>query len=479
MSAAARFRYHGRVRASLRFLRALALLTACGGDPGSHDTSATGTSSGAGSFGTGDTTGEATGEATGTSTAEPTTSASAGTSSASTSGGQSTGETGDETTGGPVMSEDEILLRKAIAGEVDPGEAVQTIRGRGGFPVAAASGGFLFACLCGQGDWTLAGDHNAWSPEPMDLAGPLWWIEAEVPQPDGSLYKFHEPGTMQWIADPQGRRYGFDANGRFSLVRASAAHLERWYAIDGADVGLVPRDLQVWVPQGGVFTHALYTHDGQNLFDPEAFWGGWHLQDSVPPGVLVVGIDNTPDRMEEYTHVVDVIDGQTYGGKGAAYAQLVDAVIRPRMEAAYGPAEVVGTMGSSLGGLISLVIADQYPTRYAMALSLSGTLGWGSIGENNETVLERYMKAGKREFSIYLDSGGGGTCVDADMDGIEDDDPNSADNYCENAQMLGILQGLGYALDADVFYVHDADAPHNEAAWGARVDVPLQIFAGI
>jgi hypothetical protein len=39
------------------------------------------------------------------------------------------------------------------------------------------------------------------------------------------------------------------------------------------------------------------------------------------------------------------------GGQAAAYAELIDGVIRPRMEAAYGAAEVVGTMGSSLGGL--------------------------------------------------------------------------------------------------------------------------------
>jgi pimeloyl-ACP methyl ester carboxylesterase len=80
-------------------------------------------------------------------------------------------------------------------------------------------------------------------------------------------------------------------------------------------------------------------------------------------------------------------------------------------------------MGSSLGGLISLVIADRFPDRYDMAISMSGTVGWGSITLQNETILERYMAAGKRDFAIYVDSGGDGTCGDADMDGIDDDDP--------------------------------------------------------
>jgi hypothetical protein len=343
--------------------------------------------------------------------------------------------------------------------------------------VATATGGFLFACLCGQGDWNLVGDHNAWADAPMDTTGPLWWAEAEVPAPDGSLYKFHEATDDLYIADPLGRRYGFDDFGRYSIVRATAAHLERWYAIAGE--GLQPRDLQVHVPTGGLFTHVLYVHDGQNLFDPDAIWGGWGLQKSVPPNMLIVGIDNTPARMDEYTHVPDIIDIDEIGGQGETYADFVDGVVRPRMEAAYGPAAVVGTMGSSLGGLISLVIADRFPERYDMAITMSGTVGWGSIGLHNETIIERYAAAGKRGFAIYVDSGGGGTCGDADMDGIDDDDPQASDNYCENAQLLGILGDLGWVEGADLWYQYDPGAPHNEAAWGARVDVPLAAFASL
>lgn len=404
-----------------------------------------------------------------------------GSASASGTTGDATGDptTGDDpTTGGPAMSEDEILLRKAIAGEVDPADAMQTIAGRGGHPVATAVGGFLFACLCGPGAWSLAGDHNGWVPAPMSTTGPLFWIETDVAAPDGSLYKFTD-GQDAWVADPLGRRYGFDAFGRYSLVRASAPHLERWYAIDGSGFDLASRDLQVWVPEGGAFTHALYTHDGQNLFDPDAFWGGWHLQDTVPPGMLIVGIDNTGQfRFDDYTHVPDDIGQGPLGGKGDAYADLVETVIRPRMEAAYGPADVVGTMGSSLGGLISLVIADRYPTRYDMAISMSGTLGWGSLALNNETIIERYAAAGKRDFAIYLDSGGGGTCADLDMDGIEDDG-DFFDNYCTNLQLETLLEKLGYTPDVDLHYVYAPDAEHNEAEWAARVDVPLGLFADL
>lgn len=449
-------------------LLALSSLLACGDassvvSEGSGSTSLASSSFGPGSSATGASSSAET-------TGPPTTSAS--TDSAATS------DSSGDPTGGPPMTEDEILLRRAIAGEVDPFAAMETIAGRGGLPVLTGTGSFLFACLCGPGAWNLAGDHNGWTPEPMELAEPLWWIEAEIAQPDGSLYKFHEPGSMTWVADPLGRRYGFDDFGRYSLVRASAPHLERWYAIADEKLGLVPRDLQVYVPQDGAFTHAVYAHDGKNLFDPAAFWGGWHLDESAPPGLLVVGIDQTADRFDEYTPSPDTLDGTPFGGDGALYAELVDSVIRPRMEAAYGPAQVTGTMGSSLGGLISLVIADLYPDRYAMAISMSGTLGWGSLEQHNETILERYAAAGKRDFWIYLDSGGAGPCADLDMDGVEDD-TNSKDNYCTTAQMRGVLEAQGYQQDVDLFYVHAPGAEHNEAAWAARVGVPLQRFMEI
>lgn len=439
------------------------------GGPGSFGSSGEGpTSEGSGVL----PTGEASSAETGESGASESSASSVSTVDATTEDAT----TDDATTGEPMVSEDEALMRAAIAGEVDASEALATIAGRDGLPVITTTGSFLFGCLCGPGTWNLSGDHNGWTDTPMAATGALLWAEEEVAGADGSLYKFHESGGDVWIADPLGRRYGFDDFGRFSLVRASAAHLERWFALAGE--GLQPRDLQVWVPDGGNFSHALYVHDGQNLFDPESIWGGWHLQDSVPPGVLVVGIDNTPARLDEYTHVPDALDGQMIGGLGDDYADYVDGTVRPRMEAAYGAAEVVGTMGSSLGGLIAFAIADRFPDRYAMAISLSGTMGWGSIEMNNETMIERYAAAGHREFALYLDSGGVGTCADMDADGIEDDG-DANDNYCENLQFKGVLEGIGYDEGTDLWYVHDPDGVHNEQFWAARVGAPMATFAGL
>jgi len=71
---------------------------------------------------------------------------------------------------------------------------------------------------------------------------------------------------------------------------------------------------------------------------------------------------------------------------------------------------------------------------------------------------------------------GGPGRADADGDGIDDDDPNAADNYCENVQMRDALVSVGYTLNQDLHYWWEQDAQHNEAAWAARVFRPLQIF---
>lgn len=376
-------------------------------------------------------------------------------------------------------AEDEALLRAAIAGTEDAAEALSTIALRGGLPVETADGTFLFACLCGDGEWGLGGSFNGWAPAPMARAGDLSWIEAEVLLPDGATYKFVDDyDDDTWRSDPQGRRFAWDEYGEISLVRADDAHLERFYGFSGA--GLVPRDLQVWVPDDADFTHLLVAHDGQNLFDPAPAppATSWHLDDSLPPGVLVVGIDNTPDRFDEYTFTTDVLSGTTVGGQAGAYGTFVEETVRPFIEGHYGPPAVRGLLGSSLGGLVSLTIAQDHPDTYDMVLSMSATIGWGSLGTDGETVVDRHRALGHQDVALYLDSGGSGSCYDGDGDGVPDDG-DANDNLCTNSWYRDVLSSeLGYAFDDDLWHWHEAGAGHNEAAWAARVWRPLELFAG-
>lgn len=386
--------------------------------------------------------------------------------------GEDAGTDGGET---PATG-DLATFERILAGEIPVLEGLWTISSSGGWPIETESG-YLFAHLDdGGAPYQLAGDHTGWKTVSMTREAGVYWVESTVSYPDGSLYKFVNAQGEYW-ADPFARRYGYDSYGEYSLVEADGAHLERWIGI--TDGTLAARTVRVWVP-ALVPTHHLYVHDGQNLFDPAAPWGGWRLDESLGPSTLVVGIDNTADRMDEYTHVSDYLGGWV-GGLGDAYADFVEDVVRPLVEAEYGTADTVGVMGSSLGGLISFHQVLRHPGRYAFAASLSGTFGWGSFNTDNETMIERFAAAGVQPTALYLDSGGGpgSGCVDEDGDGINDDTFDSGDNYCETRQMADTLVEGGYIWDEDLWDWWEPDADHNEAAWAARVWRPLGIFEGL
>lgn len=377
-------------------------------------------------------------------------------------------DTHDSAPGDTDPAETDTLLA-TLRNDADAG--LLDVSREGGWP-RRVEDGWLFV-YAEPGSWSLAGDFEGWSGLPMTEDDGFSWIVAEVDEESG--YKF--TNGSDWVPDPWSRQYTYDEFGEMSLVEASSAHLERLFEV--GDGTLVPRTVRAWIPAEEA-THVLYVHDGQNLFDPEAFWGGWQLQDSAPAGMLLVGIDNTVDRMEEYTHVTDVLHGTVYGGEGDAYAAFLQDTVRPLVAETWGEPAVVGTMGSSLGGLIAFHIADQYPGEYAFAASLSGTMGWGSIGTDHETMIQRYTGAGHRGTALYLDSGGNGsTCEDADGDGTNDDDMDSSDNYCENLQLRDVLEGQGYVWDTDLWHWWEPDAEHNEAAWAERVWRPLEIFAAL
>ncbi|GMV12481.1 MAG: hypothetical protein AMXMBFR56_07050 [Polyangiaceae bacterium] len=405
-------------------------------------------------------------------------SASGGGTGGAGTGGTSSGGSGGSGASDAGANDDWALFQSILEGKTDAASGLAKIAASDGFPVQAP-GGFLFVRLDdGKGPYGLAGDHNAWQPSAMQAEAGLYWIVAPIAEPDGKKYKL-EDGAQQLAADPLARRFDYDQYGEYSSVRASAAHLERWLDVGGS--GLPGRSLRVRVPAVAA-THHLYVHDGQNLFDPNGAFGSWKLDESAGPATLLVGIDNAgAARMDEYTHVADVISGQTTGGKGDAYADFVKDVVRPLIEARYGQPQKVGVMGSSLGGLISFHQVLRHPGTWDYAASLSGTFGWGSIGAKNETLIARFAKAGKQDTKLYLDSGGGpgSGCADSDGDGTNDDAPDADDNYCETLQLRDVLASQGYVFDQDLWHWWESGAPHNEAAWAARVFRPLQAFEGM
>lgn len=313
----------------------------------------------------------------------------------------------------------------------------------------------------------VAGDFDGWTGTPLQSASGFRW--AVIPADPGG-YKLTD-GADRWDADPWARAWTVDEFGELSLVSPEGEHFARVHAV--GDDRIPARMLRLLVPAEPV-THVLYAHDGQNLFLDGGAFGSWSLEDSAPPGMLIVGIDNSPDRIPEYTHTPDL----GFDARGADYARYVVETVRPLVRDAWGEPGRVGVMGSSLGGLISLYIGLQYPDDWDFVASLSGSLYWGSAEVDTSTMMDLYRAAGRLPFAVYVDSGGGGTCVDTDGDGVNDDGDDQ-DGYCVTLQMRDVLDELGWTFDVDLWHWWEPGAPHNEAAWAARVFRPLQAFAGL
>jgi|GEM_PF-349293 len=383
-----------------------------------------------------------------------------------------------------ISNTDEYLVRAMMAGERTPENVFATISWSGGWPVETSMDSFIFCHWWNDGVWALAGDVNDWSPASMTRYGDVSCIELAIASPEGSRYKFVESVGNTWMADPWARSYEYDDNGEFSYVRppTDTHRIDRWSHLDPYD-DLEPRTLRVYVPAGAGPWPVLYMHDGQNLFNPNGIWGGWHMQDAVSTAgvpTLIVGIDNTSERLQEYTHVDDQReDIGLIVSKGIRYAQLVQEVIRPHIEAVYGSTGHDGVMGSSMGGLASLHIANLYPADFDFAGSLSGSLYWGRLELANPLMVELYTSVGVLPLVVYADSGGsdgGDGCSDGNSDGFPVDDPNDSDSYCATRHFVDSLATMGYVWDTNLFHWHEYQAEHNEAAWAARVYRPLSIF---
>jgi predicted alpha/beta superfamily hydrolase len=162
----------------------------------------------------------------------------------------------------------------------------------------------------------------------------------------------------------------------------------------------------------------LYLHDGQNLFSWAGTnicfgWGNWELDKTSDrlcrsgkmQEIILVAIDNSAARYAEYCgrHRASESNTNTDFEK---YSAFLVQELKPRIDADYrtrpGP-ESTGTLGSSMGGLCSIILAWDHPEVFGRAASLSGAF---QVEQTNflSSVLRPY--SGKpKQTRLYLDSG--------------------------------------------------------------------------
>jgi predicted alpha/beta superfamily hydrolase len=228
-----------------------------------------------------------------------------------------------------------------------------------------------------------------------------------------------------------------------------------------------PRDVLVYVPPGynddaDRRYPVLYMQDGQNLMNPEDAFGGvaWSadetahrlvLEGEIDP-VIIVGIYNTGDRLNEYTHVKaekGKMRGQ--GGKADDYGRMIIEELKPFIDREYRTRperEYTGLGGSSLGGLVSMYLGLKRPDVFSRLAVMSPSAWWA-----NNQIIRDVARLGERlPLRIWLDIG-------------KKEGPKIKHQVRALKEML---LANGWEMGADFAYLEIPEARHEESAWAAR-----------
>jgi enterochelin esterase-like enzyme len=263
-----------------------------------------------------------------------------------------------------------------------------------------------------------------------------------------------------------------------------------------------PRRVVVWLPDGykprGPKYAVLYIHDGQNLFDKATAGYGmeWEIDEHLSKLIadkkvrptIVVGIWNTPKRLQEYvpskafTTLPPSYRSKVralYGGDPLSdgYLKFLVRELKPAIDQRFNvKTDRANTviMGSSMGSLISLYAIDEYPqifgaagmmsTHWPLVINPDGKPVSEQDYEVVSTTFERYLAPAlpePRTHRLYFDHGS--ETLDAIYKRYQD-------------RVDGIVAKRGYVQGKNWLTRNFPGQKHNEISWASRVDVPLEFL---
>lgn len=223
-----------------------------------------------------------------------------------------------------------------------------------------------------------------------------------------------------------------------------------------------PRRIHIYVPpsyekETKKRYPVLYIHDGQNAFSTAgpgaAFgWGPWEFDKTadrlIAEGkveeIIMVAIECSNERYKEYRGPAE----WTKAGESSQYdryERFLLEELKPKIDREYRTkktAKDTGTIGSSMGGVVSLALGWRHPKTFGKIASLSGAFQVESRAALSD--LRRY-KAKKKPIRIYLDSG-------------RIDYTGGDDGLKDTQAVADELKRIGYKKDL----LHVIDDPLNE-----------------
>jgi predicted alpha/beta superfamily hydrolase len=221
------------------------------------------------------------------------------------------------------------------------------------------------------------------------------------------------------------------------------------------------RDIIVWLPPSYKEElkrnyPVLYMHDGQNIMDPKTSYAGmdWCVDETLTKlisqkkiqEIIVVGIYNTKERLEEYSDTE----------KGRGYIKFIIKELKPFIDSGYrtlNSRENTAVMGSSMGGLISFLITWNHPEVFSKAGCMSSAFYYH---DDKPIKMVKDYGGPKKNIKIYIDHG--------------------EDGLIRGQKMFCTLNAKGYIIGTDVDYYYAPGAEHNEKAWADRLERPLLFF---
>lgn len=258
------------------------------------------------------------------------------------------------------------------------------------------------------------------------------------------------------------------------FFRDSGQWTVRWPSFQSAVLGNT-RGVYVYLPPTYLENSAarfpvVYMHDGQNLFDPAAAFGGvtWRVAEAIDeaagtgrfPEVIVVGPNNAgADRLAEYTPTADPMYG---GGRGDLYLRMLAEELKPRVdqELRTRPGrETTALIGSSLGGLSASYAGVKKPEVFGLIGAMSPSTWW-----DDRVLLTFVAQTGStRPLRVYVDSGDSGP---------------SNDGVADTRDLAAAYRAQGYVDGVDFTFVVQAGATHTESAWAARLPGAFEALLG-